>query len=355
MQELHYYLNPVDTAEALPRTLGSEVVRPSDDIDYTSINVFLLSIPDDKNREFSALVRNELFALYPHFCVSICDLGSLKIGDTIKDTLHSFRYVSDFVTEMGKVLLVLDTNFITDLLPLMNLKQSSRKCTALTNSFNYPAHLNCSVNLLKSKTHPDAFVGLQNFLSSQNDYLKADQANVLIHRLGEIIESPKSVEPVLRDSSSCFLSLSILERSNEFLIKGGSVNGVSTHNICQLSYYAGRSSSLTHFFTDGNSLCKSQSDSLTASLISQIAWNFIFGQSQKLHFDKTSKTYKSYYVANFHDDVDFCFYEDTSLNIWWLEITIAENTYLISTTSEDYKKMQNGEIPKYVSHTISSL
>ncbi len=353
MHELQYYLTPVDCGVSVSQTIGSAVLSFSEVVDFDIFDVFLLSVPDSKGTDFSRLVRKELFALFPHFDTKICDLGCLIVGNTVADSLHAYKYVADFIHAKGKVLLVLNTHLFSELLFVNHDREKKSFKTVLTNSFNYPCHTGDTINLLKSSVSPTTYIGLQNFLSSQEDYSLASTNNTLIYRLGEILESPKSIEPTLRDSSSCFLSLSLLERSSDFKIVGGSVNGVSVHNACQLSYYAGRSILSNLFVLDGISFCKSSSDTNLASVTAQLVWHFLFGRSQMLQFDKSSKTYKSYYITNFHDDVDICFYEDLALNIWWLEITIDKTILVISTTIEDYKKMQAGEIPKRIVHAIT--
>lgn len=351
--ELQYYLTPVDCGISVSDSIGDVVLKFSEVDNFDIIDVFLLSIPDSKGSDFSRLVRKDLFGLFPHFETKVCDLGCLKIGNTVADTLHAFKYVTDIIHANGKVLLILDTHFFAELLFLNHNTDSKSFSTVLTNSFNYPCHIKGSINLLNNTVLPTAYIGLQNFLSSVNDYSLANSSNTLIYRLGEILEYPKSAEPTLRDSASCFLSLSIIERSSDFKISGGSVNGVSIHNACQLSYYAGRSNSVGLFVMDGISFCKLTSDSYLSAVTAQIAWHFLFGRSHMLQFDKSSKSYKSYYITNLHDDVDFCFYEDLALNIWWLEITIGKTVSVISVTVDDYKKMQAGEIPKNVAHAIA--
>ncbi len=353
IQELQYYLTQVDCGVFASGTLGANVKGFTDIEDLSHVDVFLLSIPDARGDGFSMQVRKELYSLFPHFNVSICDLGCLKIGNSLSDTLHSYRFVSEQIRRIGKLLLVLDTHCFVDLLALNQENNLSAKTVIFNNSFRYPTFSGESTHLLSLAGSSTSFIGLQNFLSSQEDYSQAADANITLYRLGEVIEHTKSIEPVLRDTSSGFASLAVLERSTDFKVSGGSVNGISIHNLCQLFYYAGRSRSMNLFVIDGSSFCRATSEGYLASLIAQNAWQFLLGRAQVLAFDKSANSYKSYYISHFHDDVDFCFYEDLALKIWWLEISIGTSTSVIAATYDDYKKMQDGEIPKVVAHALS--
>ncbi len=353
MHELQYYLTKVDCGEYLPDSLGYIISAFPDILDFESFDIYLLSIPSFSDNGFSTQIRKELFSLYPHFKLKICDLGCLKIGNNLSDTIHSYNYVYEHIQRIGKVLLVLNAHCFTELLKINKTNNSNSKTVIFNNSFYYPTFEETKNNLLPFSTQHSAFVGLQNYLSSQDDYVQASSKNVITYRLGEIIESPKSVEPLLRDASAGFASLSVLEKSTEFKILGGSANGISIHNFCQLFYYAGRSGSMNQFVVDGNSFLRSTSENLMASVIAQSAWHFLLGKSQTLIFDKSINTYKSYYISHLHENVEFCFYEDLKIKIWWLEISIDTCNIVIGASYEDYKKMQDGEIPKLVAHTLS--
>jgi len=354
--ELNYYLSPIKKLlrERFPKGSIFESVHflHEGSVDI-SADFFLLSVSPKEDCTFAIQCRNFLYRLFPRFEVAICDCGSLISGKTKKDTESALNFVYEQLSSFGKPIILLDSrDFLLGL--RMYLGMNAGEISILSNKLDFEGIQ--IADLKESRNSLFNFLDLQTYLVSEDSVNLVIERGDSVIRHGQLIGNRFFVEPYLRTSKALFVDLSVLGGSVVDNCETGSANGIDAHDLCQYSYYHGRSDVSNFMLFSRTALGELASREVYyADIVAQSVWHYIVGRGHETIFKENSPDYKSYHVGNIHDDVEFCFYEDVVASIWWVKIENKENSKVIASSKEEYRQMLNGEVSERIVRAISYI
>lgn len=295
--------------------------------------------------------------------MNICDLGNLKEGNTVRDSYAALRDVMAELLESNTFPLVIGGS--SDLAEAMfRAYETNKKSVNLTAIDNRPGLSGNHYDDLKSNSYLNSIISskskyLFNFtnIGYQSCFTSGDEIKLLedllfdIFRLGVARKALREMEPVMRDTDMLMISMSSLRQSDAPAAMFPSPNGFSGEELCQLSWYAGKSerlSSLALFDWYHSNDMRYH----TAQQAAQIAWYFIDGfykRKDEYPFNPSKDSVK--YIVNITGHGtgnEIVFYKSSRTERWWMEVPSSKlpGNLLLACSYEDYMKACSQEVPE---------
>ena len=315
--------------------------------DY-SVAIFSLS-GDKESEKF-----REIF--YSFSCsswkIKIIDFGILKKGYSEPDTKFAIEQIINKLSAFGILVICVGGNSaltntvydaINDNTDFLNIVSVDKHIGInddknSINNNNYLSHLIMNDN---SKLNFFCNIG---YLRHLNPIEKIDLVKKIkfdLFSLGDLRNDFDEVEPILRDANILNFSLESLQ-SNIINFKLTSTNGLSAHEACKLSRYAGLSSSMKVVMF-GN--VKSTLE--CSYILSEMVWYTIEGCNNR-YLDDFSKDHDFNFYNIEVDGHNLRFYHNKISNRWWVEyvdkLITSYKKNIIPCSKNDYKLAQSSTI-----------
>ncbi len=142
--------------------------------------------------------------------------------------------------------------------------------------------------------------------------LKATRLATLRAELG-------ACEPDIRESDVCSVSLNALRFSDAPFQSGTSPVGLTAEELCQLSYYAGRSDR-NRVLSIHDLKLRKKDLSLAASLLAEVIWYYMWGLNHRRRVgSKAISSMKQYLIEGQVNGDNLVFLKDEGEQKWWLK------------------------------------
>ena len=233
-------------------------------------------------------IRAEFYRLFHwHKDVPIADLGNIRPGASLPDTLAALRTVISELTELGKTVVILGGSH--DLTLAQYYAYAGRN--EIVEATCVDARINLSIEsplrsenfLMEMLTGEPNFIRHYNHIAFQSYYAHPDMLETMdklrfdCYRVGRVKEHIEEMEPVIRNSR--LFSFDIAALAHAYAPASSSPNGLTGEDACMLLQYAGLSREVNTVGIYGFSPSKDK-EGLTAKQISQMLWYLLDGRSR---------------------------------------------------------------------------
>lgn len=294
--------------------------------------------------------------------VKIYDLGNLKITRNINDTYYAIRDISLELMELGVIPFFIggSQDLTFGMLESVSEKEDIKHLLSIDPRFDFwshnqeKMHSRNYLNYILDKDHAVRFtytnIGHQQYFVTQEQQDLLEKHHMESMRLGDLRESLKKVEPLIRDADLMSIDMNAVRHSDAPGVTTPSPNGLFGDELCALCRYAGISGNIK--------ICglfelspEKDLNSQTSHLAAQAIWYFVDGLSHKIHenpYESGSHT-KKFIINQDQNNHELVFYKSTLTGRWWMEIpvknTFTKQNFFISCSYEDYQQACNNEIP----------
>jgi len=303
--------------------------------------------------------RKVFYELYPgNWNLSIADLGDLPNGEKVEDTYFAIKEISVHLKQMNVVPIFIGGSH--DLMfPLYEVFQNFKQLVNIVSvdrSFDFSqeddlisgrSYMSKIImekpNVLNNYTN----IGFQSYYCAEEEKDLMEKLYFDSLRLGQVLNEPALVEPILRDADIIGFDMKCLSWQAIADPLKGQPNGIDSRTICSLTRYAGISDhiSFVGFF-------EIPSTQMTDQLLAQMIWYLIEGL--QLRFDEYPVNTKDFlkYSVTLSDQI-MVFYKSDKSNRWWMELTNNSHlnnkiisTTLLACTEKDYLEAMQDKIPE---------
>jgi arginase family enzyme len=304
-------------------------------------------------------IRKELYSLFPgNWDVSIADLGTILVGETIEDSYYALKNIVASLIKMKIVPIIIggsqDLTYslyraYDDLEQMVNLVTIDSEFD-FGNDNNGPASTSFLTKIISEEPHNlynYCNLGYQTYNTSQEEIDLIDKLYFEAYRLGDISNSIELAEPILRDADLVSVDMTSVASASSGNFTHFKPNGFNGKEICSLSRYAGISDKVSVFaiFNDNSSQQES-------TLIAQMVWYFIEGfHCRYIEYPFGSR--ENYIKYNIPLTEELIFYKSNKTDRWWIEIPFISSTNtkrskssLLPCSYNDYLGACNQEIPE---------
>jgi len=313
-------------------------------------------------------IRECLYRLTPHAnWQTTIDLGDLRPGVTEADTLAAVQSVVCELTQQGIIPIIMGGG--------QDLTVALHKALE---PFGQPVQLVTLDSRLDFGADPDqgtsknfmndvilhepnylyhyVNLGHQGYLTDPDTIELLEKMQFESIRLGEVMDRPQLMEPILRDADVISLDMSVIRGCDHPAHADSGPNGIDARTICQLARYAGMSDRLKAIgvFEHNPDL---DHRTLGAQLTGQVVWHILDGVfSQKADYPKCPVDEYTKYVVDLTDiEQAIVFYKSGRSDRWWMEVphpNQQERVQLTSCSYEDYVEASEGKMPERWWNTI---
>ena len=369
--DIRFYFEPVDFSKYQNQgplnwkhTLGAIIEKNTvslNPVNTRNLQIAIIGAPFNSSAKTSEIsnipdkIRTELYQLANTGAkMNIADFGNLKPAVSLKGNYQAIRDIIDYFNELKIITIVLGGS--QDLTlgiceAFQNEKFFSLTVVDSVLDIKKGREATGAGNFLSSvfNSNPGIFqfnlVGYQSHLVPLAAFAKTQGINQHI-RLGNIRDNVNNSEPVFRNSDVVSFDMSVLKLSEAPGTVYGTVNGLRSEEVCQLSKFAGLSNRVKSFGLFGIDPQKDQRTD-TLQLAAQIAWYFIEGfQNRDAGPDKTEELL-SYQVHMKGVEYPVVFLKNPVTGQWWMEFETYDNKKLhFACTNDDYLKATDNEIPE---------
>lgn len=367
MQDLHPFFAPrhfIETHSHLyydPLQWGSQIqFATQDNLDVSEADVVIIGCGEQRGHSEAApfsnapdAIRRELYQMYNwQPGIKIADAGNILQGASVDDTRAALRIVLQELQDAGKVAIVLGGSH--DL--TMQQYEAFKKRTQVMNAVIADAFIDLDETetitdrsfLLEMLTSQPNFVRHYTHLGFQSYYVHPQMLETLdklrfdFLRVGRLSESIEEAEPALRGADLFSFDLNAVRFSDSPANVGGSPNGLSGHDACALTRYAGTATNLTSFGIFGYDP-KADVHQMSARLISQMIWYFVEGLSlRRMEAPLSDREQFAEFHVRFTAN-DTTFLKSRRSGRWWMELPGGA---FVPCSYQDYLTACNDEIPE---------
>jgi hypothetical protein len=319
-------------------------------IDLHEVDIAFLGFPfsEDNQRDscFADAVRSELANLAQiKEGLSILDLGNIKKGNSLKDSLVALKDVLNFLKGYNVfVIIISNCNHVKKAFLESTITTSNPNLVeidpkfAIIETLDYIAD-DCQNNINYTN------IGYQSYYTFQSELNWLKDNHYSAYRLGEVRADLSEIEPAIRNSSAINISLNALKCQEAPGQAEVSPNGFYSEEICQLAKYSGAADYLEIADISG---FKEDAGLQTIRLTAQIMWFLIFGYTIRVTEDPRKDPHiKKFNVGQKVRGDNLIFYKSDKTDRWWVEITINEDkeNVILPANYKDYIDACNQQIP----------
>ena len=365
MYDLHEFLTPVNVAELNDDNayndlqFGSIVKIYEEELpELANTDVVLVGINEFRGAGFKAkenaanAIRKQFYQLhFWHNDVSIADIGNIKPGASLTDSYAAIKIVVKELLQMNKFVVILggshdntlaqyfaykDLNQVIDA-TIIDATIDLRSESSLRSENFLMEMLTSEPNMVRHYNH----IGFQSYFVHPKMLETIDKLRFDCYRVGAAKEQLEEMEPVIRNSHLLSFDIAAIKNSDAPATTC-SPNGFTGEEACNLTRYAGMSSSMSSLGIYGYDAAKDVKY-LTALQISQMLWYFIDGKSRSRH--EAALTEKQNF-NEFHTafaEVQTIFMQSKKTGRWWMQLP---NKKMIACSYNDYLFASNNEIPE---------
>jgi arginase family enzyme len=365
MYDLHEFLSPVNVAELnddnpYNSSQFASIMKIYEDElpDLAGIDLVFVGVNEFRGAGFTSkvnaadAVRKQFYQLhYWHKDISIADIGNIKSGATINDSYAAVKMVIKELLEMNKTVVILggshditlaqyfaykDLNQIIDATIVDACIDLKSESTFRSDNFLMEM-LTSEPNMVRHYNH----IGFQSYLVNPHMLETIDKLRFDCYRVGMVKAQIEEMEPVIRNSHLMSFDISAIKNSDA-PASTFSPNGLLGEEACNLTRYAGMSSSISTIGIYGYDAAKDVHN-LTALQIAQMLWYFIDGKSRSNHESELGEkqNFNEFHTA--FAEVDTVFVQSKKTGRWWMQLPDKK---MIPCSYNDYVFASNNEIPE---------
>ena len=326
-------------------TLGSNItLYNSEKTDYSSIDIAIVGLNEYRNSDEISdeslnleNFRREFYSLfYGNWSANILDLGDVISGKSYSDTYYAVNSIHQDLINQNIVVIFIGggQDFTFPLYQSLSKKLNKVNISSVDNKFDFgkikkqfssSSYMSEIIMDKKNSLNHFCNLGYQTFLNSQEEIDLLNKFNFESHRLGEITENIKIVEPVLRETNLLTVDFKSIKSSELNFVHNYS-NGFESSQFCSVLRYAGMSNSINSV-----GLFELLNSSISSALLSQSIWYFIEGYCLRIKEDPNSSNFKGYTYNVFCEGTNLKFYNSELSQKWWVEFINEIETKNISS------------------------
>ena len=321
----------------------------------------ILGVTDDRMSashgfaQVPGVIREQLYQLKGFSdTFRIVDLGDVKTGTDVADTIAAVRLLSEEIAARGIPLLFLGGNQSFTVPLIAGINKNDVVLSIIDDridSLEEEMQLNDDtfLNNLSSETIINAMAIQSFFVSPDRKETFPEEFNGSLFTLGEIRSRMEEMEPYLRETdlvSFDFGALKLCEAPGQIR---NSPNGLTGEEACQLSWYAGISTKPCWFSLFGYhpDLDPGRSGAMMAA---QIGWYFLNGKSKKSDDVPQDEAidFMHYIVPIEGIPEPVTFLKHPVSRRWWMEVPSPDCESFplrIPCSKKDYRRACKNEIP----------
>jgi formiminoglutamase len=316
-------------------------------------------------------IRECLYRLTPHsHWQTTIDLGNLRPGVTEADTVAAVESIVGELTQQGIVPVILGGGQDLTTAMYRALEPFGRPVQLVTVDarldFGADPDQSTSRNFMNDIIlHEPNYlfnytnIGHQGFLTDPDTLDLLDKLQFESIRLGEVMDRPDLIEPVLRDADLVSIDVGAIRGCDHAAHAAAGPNGLDARTTCQLARYAGMSDNLKAIGIFEHNPDLDNRD-LGAQLIGQMIWHILDGiYAQKADFPKCRLDEYAKYVVDLSDvEQAIVFYKSSRSDRWWMEIPYPhrkEQKHIVGCAYEDYLEASEGKMPERWWKTVQKL
>ena len=326
-------------------TLGSNItLYNSEKTDYSSIDIAIVGLNEYRNSDEISdeslnleNFRREFYSLfYGNWSANILDLGDVISGKSYSDTYYAVNSIHQDLINQNIVVIFIGggQDFTFPLYQSLSKKHNKVNISSVDNKFDFgkikkqfssSSYMSKIIMDKKNSLNHFCNLGYQTFLNSQEEIDLLNKFNFESHRLGNITENIKIVEPVLRETNLLTVDFKSIKSSELNFVHNYS-NGFESSQFCSVLRYAGMSNSINSV-----GLFELLDSSISSALLSQSIWYFIEGYCLRIKEDPNSSNFKGYTYNVFCEGTNLKFYNSELSQKWWVEFINEIETKNISS------------------------
>lgn len=326
-------------------TLGSNItLYNSEKTDYSSIDIAIVGLNEYRNSDEISdeslnleNFRREFYSLfYGNWSANILDLGDVISGKSYSDTYYAVNSIHQDLINQNIVVIFIGggQDFTFPIFQSLSKKHNKVNISSVDNKFDFgkikkqfssSSYMSKIIMDKKNSLNHFCNLGYQTFLNSQEEIDLLNKFNFESHRLGEITENIKIVEPVLRETNLLTVDFKSIKSSELNFVHNYS-NGFESSQFCSVLRYAGMSNSINSV-----GLFELLDSSISSALLSQSIWYFIEGYCLRIKEDPNSSNFKGYTYNVFCEGTNLKFYNSELSQKWWVEFINEIETKNISS------------------------
>ncbi|OJU27934.1 MAG: arginase [Sphingobacteriales bacterium 41-5] len=297
------------------------------------------------------VIRKHFYGLYFwHEGIAIADLGNIKQGAGLSDTIAALRTVTEELTALNKTVIILGGSHDITLAQYEACKNQKKLIEATVvdakidldmespfaaDNFLMQMFTN-DPNYLKHYNH----VGFQSYLVHPGMLQTLDKLKFDFYRVGHVKDSIEEVEPGIRSSS--LFSFDINAIANAYAPANKlTPNGFTGEEACVLMQYAGMSTSVNTIGIYGYNP-QYDVDELTAKQISHMLWYAIDGHHRKRNESALEDRDSFNEFQMIFSEVETVFLQSKKTGRWWMQMPAKR---FIPCSYKDYLTAASDEIP----------
>ena len=332
-----------------------------DDFDINSqYNIAFFTMNDDLESE---KFRTRFYSLhYGDWKQKIIDLGKFNYGHSIEDSNFALKEITKKLSGLGIFIICIGGN--SSLLNVVSESLSENnnylnivsvdKILGIDSETNEISNTNYISHLIQSDNLKLNFFCNLGYLRHLNSFYKIELLRKIkfdMLSLGDLRFEFSEAEPIMRDSHIVNFNLESL-KSNAINFKLTSPNGLTAFEACNLSRYAGISSSMKIVcFNNVKSTIECN------SVLSEMIWYSIEGYNNRYDDNFLNESDFIYYYVEVEGH-NFKFYKNKISKRWWVEYIsegiISIDKDIIPCSENDYKLSQNSIISERIIKRLKS-
>ena len=336
---INSYLSPISKEliefknNLSPNTLGSNITLfDSEKSDYSLIDIAIIGLNEYRNSDevssgFLNLdkFRKEFYSLfYGNWSANILDLGNVISGESYSDTYFAIESLHKDLINQNIVVIFIGggQDFTFSLYKSLSKKHKKVNICSVDNKFDFgkikkqfssSSYMSKIIMEKNNSLNHFCNLGYQTFLNSQEEMDLLNKFNFEYHRLGEITDNIKIVEPVLREANLLTVDFKSIKAS-ELNFAHNYPNGFESNQLCSVLRYAGMSNNI-----DSVGFFELLDSRISCALLSQSIWYFIEGFCLRVEEDPASTNFNGYTYNVLCEGTNLKFYKSELTQKWWVE------------------------------------
>jgi formiminoglutamase len=310
-------------------------------------------------------IRKKLYALKRNWNCSVADFGDVFPGEEVSDTYFAVSsVVSQCIKENVLPIIIGGSQDITfanyqayeALEQVVNIVSVDNAVDLgeVDQPINSKAFLNKIILHQPNYLFSYSNLGYQTYFVSEEERSLMDKLFFDIHRLGEVKNDIREVEPIVRNADMLSIDISAVRSSDAPGNRNATPNGFNGEEICAITRYAGLSDKLSSIgIYEYNPAVDRQGQ--TAFLIAEMIWYIMEGYYNRKGdgVSKDGNDVLKYTVATSTDADEIVFYKNLKSDRWWMDVPYPESKLskyrrhqLVPCSYSDYQQACNDGIPE---------
>ncbi|MES2773456.1 MAG: formimidoylglutamase [Bacteroidota bacterium] len=297
-------------------------------------------------------IRKQLYQLYYwHADVQVADIGNIKTGATLADSIAALKTVCGELMDAGKKVIIIggshdntlaqynafaDRKQIIEAAVVDSLIDLRQDTPDRSQNFLLEMLLG-QPNFIRHYNH----IAFQSYFVHPRLLETVDKLRFDCYRVGKVTEHIEDMEPVIR--SSHLVSFDMNAIAHAYAPAGNlSPNGLNGVEACKLMQYAGMSASVQTVGIYGFDATKDK-DGLTAMQVAHMLWYYLDGFQKQQH-EAAIEDRNSFNEFNtVCAEVDTLFLQSKRTGRWWMQLPDKSFT---ACSYADYLTASHNDLPE---------